>query len=77
MVGADSFGCALKDTIVSHLHSLNIKVKDLGTSTYYSLKLSTSLPAAQREREREREREMFMLLQKNGFDKTKFGKRLV
>ena len=37
MVGADSFWCALKDTLVSHLYSLNIKIEDLGTSTYYSI----------------------------------------
>ncbi|XP_018845848.2 DNA damage-repair/toleration protein DRT102-like [Juglans regia] len=37
IAGADSFGCALKDTLVSHLRSLNIDVEDLGTSSYYSI----------------------------------------
>ncbi|XP_059436055.1 DNA damage-repair/toleration protein DRT102-like [Corylus avellana] len=33
--GADYFGCALKDELVSHLRSLHIDVEDLGTSSYY------------------------------------------
>lgn len=37
IAGADSFGCSLKDTLVSHLRSLNIDVEDLGTSSYYSI----------------------------------------
>lgn len=37
IAGADSFGCSLKDTLVSHLRSLNIEVDDLGTSSYYSI----------------------------------------
>ncbi|XP_061973269.1 DNA damage-repair/toleration protein DRT102 [Populus nigra] len=37
IAGADAFGCSLKDTLVSHLRSLNIEVEDLGTSSYYSI----------------------------------------
>ncbi|KAL6142792.1 hypothetical protein ACLB2K_061068 [Fragaria x ananassa] len=37
IAGADSFGCTLKDALVSHLRSLNIDVEDLGTSAYYSI----------------------------------------
>ncbi|XP_065854752.1 DNA damage-repair/toleration protein DRT102 [Euphorbia lathyris] len=37
ITGADSFGCPLKDALVSHLRSLNIDVEDLGTSSYYSI----------------------------------------
>ncbi|KAJ9185871.1 hypothetical protein P3X46_005453 [Hevea brasiliensis] len=37
ITGADSFGCNLKDDLVSHLRSLNIDVEDLGTSSYYSV----------------------------------------
>ncbi|KAL6989534.1 hypothetical protein U1Q18_015284 [Sarracenia purpurea var. burkii] len=37
IAGADSFGCALKDTLVNHLRSLNIDVEDLGTDKYYSV----------------------------------------
>lgn len=37
VAGADPFGCALKDTLVSHLRSLNIEVEDLGTDDYYSV----------------------------------------
>ncbi|KAJ8760694.1 hypothetical protein K2173_017717 [Erythroxylum novogranatense] len=37
ITGADSFGCDLKDTLVSHLRSLNIDVEDLGTSSYYDI----------------------------------------
>ncbi|XP_057514001.1 DNA damage-repair/toleration protein DRT102-like [Actinidia eriantha] len=37
IAGADSFGCALKDSLVNHLRSLNIEVDDLGTDTYYSV----------------------------------------
>ncbi|XP_021817629.1 DNA damage-repair/toleration protein DRT102 [Prunus avium] len=37
VAGADSFGCSLKDALVSHLRSLNIDVEDLGTSSYYSI----------------------------------------
>ncbi|KAM2243871.1 hypothetical protein EV1_010613 [Malus domestica] len=37
IAGADSFGCSLKDALVSHLRSLNIDVEDLGTSSYYSI----------------------------------------
>ncbi|KAJ7978086.1 DNA-damage-repair/toleration protein DRT102-like [Quillaja saponaria] len=37
ITGADSFGCSLKDALVSHLRSLNIEVEDLGTSSYYSI----------------------------------------
>ncbi|KAF7805189.1 DNA damage-repair/toleration protein DRT102 [Senna tora] len=37
ITGADSFGCSLKEALVSHLRSLNIDVEDLGTSSYYSI----------------------------------------
>ncbi|OAY42136.1 DNA damage-repair/toleration protein DRT102 [Manihot esculenta] len=37
ITGADSFGCNLKDALVSHLRSLNIDVEDLGNSSYYSI----------------------------------------
>ncbi|GMY21034.1 DNA damage-repair/toleration protein DRT102 [Fagus crenata] len=37
IAGADSFGCDLKDTLISHLRSLNIEVEDLGTSSYYTI----------------------------------------
>ncbi|KAG6588354.1 DNA damage-repair/toleration protein, partial [Cucurbita argyrosperma subsp. sororia] len=37
IAGADSFGCSLKDTLLSHLRSLNIPVEDLGVSSYYSI----------------------------------------
>ncbi|MFS7916155.1 putative ribose-5-phosphate isomerase [Helianthus anomalus] len=37
VAGADAFGCALKDTLVSHLRSLNIPVEDLGTDNHYSI----------------------------------------
>ncbi|KAL4591284.1 hypothetical protein LXL04_004242 [Taraxacum kok-saghyz] len=37
VAGADPFGCALKDTLVSHLQSLDIDVEDLGTDNYYSV----------------------------------------
>jgi RpiB/LacA/LacB family sugar-phosphate isomerase len=37
IAGADSFGCALKDALVSHLRSLGIDVEDLGTSSYYTI----------------------------------------
>ncbi|KAF3454348.1 hypothetical protein FNV43_RR04795 [Rhamnella rubrinervis] len=37
IAGADSFGCSVKDALVSHLRSLNIEVDDLGTSSYYSI----------------------------------------
>jgi RpiB/LacA/LacB family sugar-phosphate isomerase len=37
IAGADSFGESLKNTLVSHLRSLNIDVEDLGTSSYYSI----------------------------------------
>ncbi|KAF2287812.1 hypothetical protein GH714_002798 [Hevea brasiliensis] len=37
ITGADSFGCNLKDALVSHLRSLKIDVEDLGTSSYYSI----------------------------------------
>lgn len=37
IAGADGFGCSLKDSLVSHLRSLNIEVEDLGTSSYYSV----------------------------------------
>ncbi|KAI3716493.1 hypothetical protein L1987_67407 [Smallanthus sonchifolius] len=36
VAGADAFGCALKDTLVSHLRSLDIEVEDLGTDNHYS-----------------------------------------
>ncbi|KAK9064458.1 hypothetical protein SSX86_015840 [Deinandra increscens subsp. villosa] len=34
VAGADAFGCALKDTLVSHLRSLHIEVEDLGTDSH-------------------------------------------
>ncbi|KAJ4831146.1 hypothetical protein Tsubulata_000683 [Turnera subulata] len=37
IAGADSFGCTLRDALVSHLRSLHIDVEDLGTSAYYSV----------------------------------------
>ncbi|KAK1435234.1 hypothetical protein QVD17_00995 [Tagetes erecta] len=37
VAGADVFGCALKDTLVSHLKSLNIEVEDLGTDNHYTI----------------------------------------
>ncbi|KAD5508795.1 hypothetical protein E3N88_16498 [Mikania micrantha] len=37
VAGADPFGCALKDTLVSHLRSLDIEVDDLGTDNHYSI----------------------------------------
>ncbi|CAL5379658.1 unnamed protein product [Camellia sinensis] len=37
IAGADSFGCTLKDALVSHLRSLNIDVEDLPTDKYYSV----------------------------------------
>ncbi|XP_074332074.1 DNA damage-repair/toleration protein DRT102 [Apium graveolens] len=37
IAGADSFGCTLKDALVTHLRSLNIDVEDLGTDKYYSV----------------------------------------
>uniref|UniRef100_A0A7N0UU13 ChrR-like cupin domain-containing protein n=1 Tax=Kalanchoe fedtschenkoi TaxID=63787 RepID=A0A7N0UU13_KALFE len=37
VTGADSFGCNLKDALISHLKSLNIEVEDLGVSSYYSV----------------------------------------
>ncbi|OVA18853.1 Sugar-phosphate isomerase [Macleaya cordata] len=37
IAGADSFGCTLKDALVSHLKSLNIEVEDIGTGKYYSV----------------------------------------
>lgn len=37
IAGADSFGCSLKDILLSHLRSLNIPVEDLGVSSYYSI----------------------------------------
>ncbi|XP_076915745.1 DNA damage-repair/toleration protein DRT102-like [Bidens hawaiensis] len=37
VAGADPFGCAIKDTLVSHLRSLNIEVDDLGTDNHYSI----------------------------------------
>ncbi|KAI3523518.1 hypothetical protein L1887_01706 [Cichorium endivia] len=37
VAGADPFGCALKDTLVSHLRSLDIEVEDLDTDNYYSV----------------------------------------
>nr|XP_043611790.1 DNA damage-repair/toleration protein DRT102 [Erigeron canadensis] len=37
VAGADPFGCVLKDTLVSHLKSLNIDVEDLGTDDYYTI----------------------------------------
>lgn len=37
IAGADAFGCNLKDTLVTHLRSLNIEVEDLGTDKYYSV----------------------------------------
>jgi RpiB/LacA/LacB family sugar-phosphate isomerase len=35
IAGADSFGYALKDALVSHLRSLDIDVEDLRTSYYF------------------------------------------
>lgn len=37
IAGADSFGCNLKDTLLSQLRALNIQVEDLGTDKYYSV----------------------------------------
>ncbi|XP_059436053.1 DNA damage-repair/toleration protein DRT102-like [Corylus avellana] len=37
IAGADSFGFALKDALVSQLRSLDIDVEDLGTSSYGSI----------------------------------------
>lgn len=37
IAGADSFGCNLKDTLLSQLRALNIQVEDLGTDKYYSI----------------------------------------
>ncbi|XP_047341323.1 DNA damage-repair/toleration protein DRT102-like [Impatiens glandulifera] len=37
IAGADSFGCALKDSILEYLRSINIDVEDLGTDSYYSV----------------------------------------
>lgn len=37
IAGADSFGCNLKDVLVSQLRALNIQVEDLGTDKYYSV----------------------------------------
>ncbi|KAI5676983.1 hypothetical protein M9H77_07933 [Catharanthus roseus] len=37
IAGADSFGCTLKDILVSELRNLNIEVEDLGTDKYYSV----------------------------------------
>lgn len=37
IAGADSFGCDLKDTLLSQLRHLNIQVEDLGTDKYYSV----------------------------------------
>lgn len=37
ITGADSFGCSLKDALVSHLRSLNIEVEDIGVGPYYSI----------------------------------------
>ena len=37
IAGADSFGCALKDALVSYLRCIGIDVEDLGTSSYYSI----------------------------------------
>lgn len=65
MVGADSFKCALKDTLVSHLNSLNIKVKDLGTSTYYSIE-TLGLFASHVEREKEENEKMDLIKQNLG-----------
>eukprot|EP00262_Sarcandra_glabra_P005497 TRINITY_DN1714_c0_g1_i1.p1 TRINITY_DN1714_c0_g1~~TRINITY_DN1714_c0_g1_i1.p1 ORF type:complete len:308 (-),score=17.71 TRINITY_DN1714_c0_g1_i1:175-1098(-) len=37
IAGADDFGCALKDSLVSHLRSLGIEVEDIGAGKYYSV----------------------------------------
>ncbi|KAL9685261.1 hypothetical protein QQ045_022709 [Rhodiola kirilowii] len=37
VTGADSFGCNLKGVLITHLKSLNIRVEDLGVSSYYSV----------------------------------------
>lgn len=37
ITGADSFGCALKDSLVSELRNLKIEVEDIGTDRYYSV----------------------------------------
>ncbi|KAL2942482.1 hypothetical protein RDABS01_030832 [Bienertia sinuspersici] len=37
ITGADSNGCALKDALITHLHSLDIPVEDLGVGPYYSI----------------------------------------
>lgn len=37
ITGADSNGCSIKDTLISHLRSLNIEVEDLGVDSYYSI----------------------------------------
>ncbi|XP_077211179.1 DNA-damage-repair/toleration protein (DRT102) [Tasmannia lanceolata] len=37
IAGADDLGCTLKDSLVTHLRSLNIDVEDIGTGKYYSV----------------------------------------
>ncbi|GAB2256958.1 hypothetical protein Droror1_Dr00023017 [Drosera rotundifolia] len=37
VTGADSFGCALKDALNSHLASLGIPVEDIGVGPYYTI----------------------------------------
>nr|GEU83233.1 DNA-damage-repair/toleration protein DRT102 [Tanacetum cinerariifolium] len=37
IAGADPFGAAIKDTLVTHLRSLNIEVEDIGTDNYYTI----------------------------------------
>uniref|UniRef100_A0A803KPM4 Uncharacterized protein n=1 Tax=Chenopodium quinoa TaxID=63459 RepID=A0A803KPM4_CHEQI len=37
ITGSDSYGCTLKDALVSHLRFLNIEVEDLGVAPYYSM----------------------------------------
>ncbi|KAL9235111.1 hypothetical protein vseg_009904 [Gypsophila vaccaria] len=37
IAGADTFGCTLKDTLISHLRRLNHTVDDLGVGSYYSI----------------------------------------
>nr|GEX19912.1 DNA-damage-repair/toleration protein DRT102 [Tanacetum cinerariifolium] len=37
IAGADPFGAAIKDTLITHLRSLNIEVEDIGTDNYYTI----------------------------------------
>ncbi|KAH9620755.1 hypothetical protein KSS87_003962 [Heliosperma pusillum] len=37
IAGADTFGCKLKDALVTHLRNLNYQVDDLGEGPYYTI----------------------------------------